>query len=164
MHKLRDVGAFRAIVRAYRLLPEAAVGAAPALAVGELAVALALVVPPTRTGAALAAIALLAVYSTAIAVNLARGRRSIDCGCGPLGARQPIGAWLLARNALLIGAAALTVRVPVARALVWVDGLTIVGGVVVLMCGWTAAHTLAGAATRAAIRTPARVHAAEASR
>ena len=164
LHKLRDRAAFREVVRAYRIVPDAAADAALGIALGELAVALALLVPSTRTSAALGAVLLLALYSTAIAVNLARGRRSIDCGCGPLGDRQPIGEWLLVRNALLIGAAALTVRAPSARALVWIDWLTVVGGVGVAMCTWMAAHTLAGTRTLARTGTVGPTRAAEAAR
>jgi len=146
LHKLRDVAAFRDVVRAYRLLPDAAVGAAPAIAVGELGVAAALLAPPTRTTGVLGALALLAVYTIAIAVNLGRGRRTIDCGCGPLGARQPISERLLARNASLMVAAAFAMRTPAARGLVWIDWVTIAGGVGALSCAWSAAHSLAGAA------------------
>jgi hypothetical protein len=144
VHKLRDVAAFREIVRAYRLVPDAAIAAAPAIAVGELAVAALVMLPSARSSAPLAAASLLTLYSTVIAVNLARGRRSIDCGCGPLGARQPISEWLVARNAVLVVAALLTLRTPVPRALVWVDGLTIAGAVAVLAAAWSAAHTLWG--------------------
>ena len=40
--------------------------------------------------AAAAAALLLALYAGAIGVNLARGRRDIDCGCGGPASRQPI--------------------------------------------------------------------------
>jgi len=146
LHKLRDAGAFRDVVRAYRLLPDAAVSAAPVIAAAELAVAAALVLPAMRTSGALGAVALLAVYSIAIGVNLGRGRRTIDCGCGALGARQPISEWLLARNALLALAALMTLRTPVPRAIVWIDWLTVAGGVAVAACVWTAAHLLFAAA------------------
>lgn len=142
LHKLRDVAAFREIVRAYRLGPDAAVTAAPTIAGAELAVAGLMLLPGMRSAAGLGAIALLAVYSAAIAINLWRGRRAIDCGCGPLGARQPISEWLLARNAVLVIAALAVLHGPAPRAWVWIDWLTVAGGVAVLACAWTAAHGL----------------------
>ena len=153
LHKLRDGAAFRAVVHAYRLVPDAVVAAAPAIAAGELAVAAALLLPSTRIAGAVGVVALLALYSVAIAVNLARGRRSIDCGCGPLGARQPISEWLLVRNGALVTVALLAMRAPAERALLWVDWLTIAGGVAAAACAWAAAHTLAGTGALAA--TPA---------
>jgi hypothetical protein len=148
-HKLRDRGAFAAIVSAYRLVPERAVAAATvAIAAAEALVATLMVLPGPRTAAALGAAALLALYSSAIAVNLARGRRTIDCGCGALGARQPIGEWMLVRNGFVAAAAALTVQPVAARALVWVDWLTVAGAVAVAVAVWSATHGLAAAASR----------------
>jgi hypothetical protein len=145
-------------VREFVLLPVSAVAGGAALGVGVLAVALLVLMPATRTSGALGAIVLLTLYSVAIAVNLGRDRRSIDCGCGALGARQPISEWLLVRNAVL-GLAAWTMVYPTAtRPLVWMDWLTIVGAIAVLGCAWTAAHGLW--ATRALSAT--RAHAAAA--
>jgi hypothetical protein len=124
------------------------VAAAPAIAAAELAVATALVLPASRTSGALGAVALLAVYSIAIGVNLGRGRRTIDCGCGALGARQPISEWLVVRNAALAGAALLTLRTPGPRTLVWIDWLSVAGGVAVVTCAWTASQLLFAAALR----------------
>lgn len=142
LHKLRDVAAFREIVRAYRLAPDAAVTAAPAIAVAEIAVAMLMLLPSLRTAAGLGAVALLTLYSAAIGINLRRGRRTIDCGCGALGTRQPISEWLLVRNAVLTIAALSTLHLPAPRAWLWVDWLTVAGGVLVLACAWTAAHGL----------------------
>jgi hypothetical protein len=148
-HKLRARATFQGVLEAYRVLPPALVPvAAPALAGAELAVAAALLVPAGRVAGALGAVALLALYAVAIAVNLWRGRREIDCGCGVSDARQPISEWLLARNALLAAAALSTLRPFAPRALVWVDWLTLVGALVVAACVWTAAHGLAAATAR----------------
>ena len=148
LHKLRDRTAFTGVLAAYRVLPEAVVPAAAiAVAVVELVVAGALAVGSVVAGP-MGALALLAVYALAIGTNLVRGRRTIDCGCGALGARQPISEWLLARNALLAVAAASLLGPVVARPLAWIDGLTIAGGVAVAACIWTAAHGLAAAAER----------------
>jgi hypothetical protein len=90
-HKLRDLGAFAASVAAYELLPaQLAPLAATQLAVAELLLVGTLVLPPARTGAALAALGLLALYSAAIGVNLVRGRRDLDCGCTGPALRQPL--------------------------------------------------------------------------
>lgn len=105
-HKLRDRTAFAATLAAYRVLPAAATDAAGVgIAVVEVAIAVAWLVPGAGPVAALATIALLGAYGAAIVLNLARGRRTIDCGCGIGGAPQPISAWLVARNAGLAGVA-----------------------------------------------------------
>ncbi len=135
-HKLRDMESFRAAVAGYRLVPAFLVGpAAVALAGGELLAAALLIASPGRPAAGpLAAAALFLLYGGAIAVNLARGRRDIDCGCGGPGARRPISGWLVARSAAL-AVLALAAAVPVAsppRSLVWIDALTIAGAVATL--------------------------------
>lgn len=110
-HKLRDRRAFSAIVRAYQLLPAPLAPVATAsLALAELALALALLLPGGRASAALAVVLLMALYASAISINLWRGRRDIDCGCSGPGAAQPLRPVLLLRNlviALLAGLAAL---------------------------------------------------------
>jgi hypothetical protein len=141
-HKWRDLSAFAAALAAHRLVPGALVPAlARALATAEAAVAAGLLVPASAAAAGCAAAALLAVYSGAVAINLARGRREIDCGCS---ARpQPLSRGLLARNAAL-GAAALLAALPVAeRAMIWVDALSAAAGATALAFVWLAAQSLA---------------------
>ena len=108
-HKVRNHLAFRGILGQYRLLPDALVPiAAPALVAAELIAALALLSPASLLHpmtAALPATLLLSVYTLAIAINLARGRTGIDCGCG--GQATPLSGWLLVRNGLLLGLAGL---------------------------------------------------------
>lgn len=103
--KLRDRDRLEGVVAGYRLMPEALV---PAVARGlpaiELAVAAGLVAGATRDIAALASAVLLAVYASAVAINLARGRRAIDCGCG--GRPRPIHPWLVGRNGVLAAVSA----------------------------------------------------------
>lgn len=109
-HKLRDRAAFAATLAAYRVLPASVTGAAGVgIAAVEAATATAWLVPGAGRIAALATIALLGAYGAAIALNLARGRRTIDCGCGLGGAPQPISGWLVVRNAGLAGVAWWTV-------------------------------------------------------
>jgi hypothetical protein len=101
------------------------VAAAGAIAL-ELALALALLLSLAGAPAALASAALLALYAVAIAANLLRGRRGIDCGCGAH--PQPLGPHLLARNAVLI-ALALAAALPASgRALTALDAVSIAGG------------------------------------
>jgi len=128
-HKLRDLEGFASAVEAYHLMPASlAPLAATQLAAAELVLVGTLVLPPARAGAALAALALLGVYSAAIAVNLARGRRDIDCGCTGPALRQPLSGWLLVRNAALIAVAAAAAAPTAPRALGPADALPIAGG------------------------------------
>src|ERR1700682_5508746 len=90
-HKLRARESWPAIVRQYRLLPEML--AAPVAALVPLTEALAaacLLWPRTRAAGALTAAALLLAYAAALAINLRRGRTSIDCGCFGLPRRHGI--------------------------------------------------------------------------
>jgi hypothetical protein len=99
-HKFSGLAEFRGALSAYRLLPEWAVGSsAVLLVVLEASIALALLF--RLEGASLAAFLLLGTYSAAMLLNLLRGRRWIDCGCG--GPGQPISYALLMRNAVLMG-------------------------------------------------------------
>ncbi|MBW2726382.1 MAG: methylamine utilization protein MauE, partial [Deltaproteobacteria bacterium] len=99
------------------------------------------------TGAAMAAL-LLGVYSAAIAVNLVRGRRGIDCGCLGPAADQSISPALLGRNAILV-AGALAAMLPAGhRSLHWVDSLTFVAGLATLSLLFIAANQLLATSTR----------------
>jgi Methylamine utilisation protein MauE len=103
--KLRDVEAFADTLAAYRILPidlvEPVARILPAL---EAACALALLAPWTRSAGEFAAAGLLTVFALAMAVNLMRGRRDIDCGCGDPSRRQPL-AWSLVTRNLTFAAA-----------------------------------------------------------
>ena len=115
--------------------------AAACVVLAELGTVVALVRWPR--GGATAAAALLAVYGSAIAVNLARGRRHIDCGCGKPAARREIGAWMVARNAVVTIAALAAAVLPVAaRELIWLDACTIVAATAMLAACWTATDHL----------------------
>lgn len=143
-HKVSDRTRFAASLDAYALLPPPLVLPIslllPAL---ECALAIGLLYAPTREPAAIASMALLTLYTGAIAANLARGRREIDCGCFASSARVPLTPWLIARNLVLIGAAALLVAPVRARAILWVDRFTVVAAVLVLWLLWAAAQRLA---------------------
>lgn len=148
-HKLRHPGLFRATLSAYRLVPRALeVPIAAGLAGLEAALAPALLLPASRPFAACAGSALLAVYALAIAANLRRGRRHIDCGCGGAGERRPIHAGLVWRNgalAVLLLAAAIPWSLrPWAAA----DAITVLLGALAAILLYRSIDTLFAAAAR----------------
>jgi phosphatidylglycerophosphate synthase len=67
------------------------------LPIAELLIGSALLLG-NRPAAPLAAIVLLLVFAAAMAINIMRGRRHIDCGCGHAGLRQELGWAKVARN------------------------------------------------------------------
>jgi uncharacterized membrane protein len=106
--KLTARDEFQGVVSSYRLLPSAMVPAfAALLPLAELAVGVGVVLPATRHFGAALAFALLMMFALAMAINLARGRTEIDCGCFKSGFRQTISGWLVGRNLLLAAGAAL---------------------------------------------------------
>ncbi len=135
-HKLAAPAAFRDAIADYRLVPGwATTATAAALVAAELGIGAALLVlvpvPGLGAAAGLATGALLALYTGAIAVNLRRGRRGMDCGCSGPGARRELDSGLVVRNVILIGTAALcALSVPV-RPWIWLDTATVAGGVAV---------------------------------
>ncbi|HKQ24801.1 MAG TPA: MauE/DoxX family redox-associated membrane protein [Burkholderiales bacterium] len=99
---------FQGVVSSYRLLPSAMVPAfAALLPLAELAAGIGVALPATRPLGAALAFALLLMFAMAMAINLARGRTEIDCGCFKSGFRQTISGWLVGRNLVLAGGAAL---------------------------------------------------------
>jgi hypothetical protein len=141
--KLRDLPRFASVIAAYDVLPQPP---ARIVAVGlpfiELGIALGLLVTQVRWVAAGAAGGLLFIYGAAIGLNLARGRRDLDCGCEGFGQRRPIAGWMLVRNALLIGIAALAVAPQAPRSLVPTDLLTLCGGLAAFVLIYFAADAL----------------------
>ena len=147
-HKVSEPRVFLQTLRDYQVLPPALVPAAvPMIVAGEASVAVTLLWPELAQTAAVACGVLLAAYSAAIATNLARGRRFIDCRCLGKGARQPLSGWLLTRNGALIFASALAALPTAHRTLTWVDGLSIAGGLCVLSLLFHATNLLAAQAT-----------------
>jgi len=150
-HKLRDVDAFRRAVANYRLFaPLWAVPVGALLIGAEIAVAFALWLPRLSAVAALTAAALLLLYAAAMAVNLARGRRDVECGCSGPAQRQPIRAALVVRNAGLALLALLCALPLAARPLTWLDLVTVAAAVLGAALCWIAADGLFAAAARAA--------------
>ncbi len=82
LHKLAALGEFSEILSAYRIVPN---GWVPVMAFGigvaEAMIGIGWLFADAKTWPALATIGLLTVYATGMAVNLARGRTHISCGC-----------------------------------------------------------------------------------
>jgi hypothetical protein len=101
-HAMRGWAVFGGIVEQYHVAPRwLAQLAAWILPPLQSVVAVCLVLPATsRVGAALG-MALLALFTVAITINVVRGRVSIDCGCG--GATgQKLSRALVVRNLLMM--------------------------------------------------------------
>lgn len=130
--KLRHRDLLPGVIANYRLLPNALVGpAALLLAPTEFVVALGLLLGGQSLAAA-AAIALLVIFATAMGINIARGRRQIDCGCGRSQLRQPLSWLLVVRNLLL--AALLVPRVLPGTAPTYADlAIALAGGLAVFV-------------------------------
>jgi hypothetical protein len=138
VEKLLGFGRFQGAVGEYRILPSAAVPVFAALVVAlELGASVLLVVPGYSRSGVVAAWLLLALVSSGLGINLARGRTDLDCGCG--GAGQRISWSLIWRNAglALIGLFALATTD--ARALGGADIAVIAAAAVV----WTALYRAA---------------------
>ena len=116
--KLRHLQDHARALDAYALLPAGAGRwLVPVLGIAELAAAAAIWPRGTRVAAVVLMLALLVLYSAAIAINLVRGRRDIECGCGGAATHVPLSGWLFARNAALMAAALAVYAVPHALAL-----------------------------------------------
>ncbi len=142
-HKLRDLTGFRVVLSEYRLVPELATGLTAVFAVSaEGLIALGYLVPAWSSAAGAAGACLFALYAAAIGVNLARGRSHIDCGCFGPARDEPISPALVGRNLLLATASAACLWPTGARSLVWLDAITIAGGVLFLGASYAAANRL----------------------
>ena len=108
----------------------------------ELGLGIGLLIPGLSTAAALGAVALLGTYTAAIAINLSRGRRDIDCGCGGPVPRALSGG-LVARNTILMVAFAASALPETGRELVWLDGFTVLATLAILGFLYVAEETLA---------------------
>lgn len=145
VRKTQDLARFTEIFAAYRVLPEAlARRAAWLIPCIEITVAAALLWAPGRRAGLASAVALLLGYGAALGVNLLRGRRDLDCGCGAARDRRAIAPWMVWRNLLLaaaLGAAALPWS---SRALGSTDALTLLGGLLACALLYATADRLLG--------------------
>jgi len=150
VHKLRDPGGFADALAAYALLPQRAIDVvARAIPLIEITVAIGLLLRVSREAAALVSTLLLGLYALAIAINLRRGRRELDCGCLGFGRRSTISMTLLWRNgALVLASLAAGVLPRRERALDWIDLFTVTVGVAAAALLYAAVEGLADAAGR----------------
>lgn len=150
LHKLADLQAFRGSLEAYDLAPLAMLALlGRLLPVLELAIGAGLLVPAARPVAAALGALLLLGYGAAMALNLRRGRRDLDCGCMGFGARSQISPALVWRNALAALASLCVGLLPrVERTLSWMDAWTIIAAVVVIALLYLALEGLRAAAQR----------------
>lgn len=166
VNKLRALEIFEGVVYNFRLLPEAMVRpVAYSLPFVELAVVAALVVPATRSYSSWSALILLGVFTLAVAINLLRGRREIDCGCFSSGhkssdLKQTLSWWLVLRNIVLAGlalwVASASATVPVGTGLEWLLGM--VTAIIVAIFYVTATRLSMAARYHAALRADALQH------
>lgn len=145
IQKFRSLERFADIVDAYRVLP-AAIGGPVAWLIPcvEAAIAVALMWAPARNAAVMAAMLLFVAYAAGMSLNLRRGRRDLDCGCGASRDRRPIAAWMVWRNAFLAVALGITLLPWSKRSLDFTDSLTLVGGLAVAIALYAAADRLFG--------------------
>lgn len=123
-HAMREWAVFGGIVEQYRLVPRRlAMIFARILPPLELAAAAALVLPETCRPGAMLSMGLMAMFTAAIMVNLARGRVAIDCGCGGAGG-QKLSMGLVLRNLVVMAGLALALEAPIEGV---VDGVTTIG-------------------------------------
>lgn len=142
-HKLRAPARFAKQLTDYQLLPNALVRpVSRVVPVLELAIAFALLVPASRSWAALSAASLLTLYAAAIGINLWRGRRDIDCGCAGPDQAQPLRPILLVRNSVLVGLALLASVMPIVRDLNVFDGFVTIAASAVALLVYAAADGL----------------------
>jgi uncharacterized membrane protein YphA (DoxX/SURF4 family) len=107
--KMSDAHHLGQVISDYQILPTRwSPWLARSLPLIEIGAGLALLIPALQIMALAAVTVLLAAYTAAIALNLARGRREIDCGCAGPGQEQTLSGWLLARNLFLITIALLS--------------------------------------------------------
>jgi hypothetical protein len=114
----------------------------------ECAAAAGLAIPSIRATAASMLLALLTIFSGAIAINLARGRTNIDCGCFGPALRQEISGWLLLRNFFLMILAVAVMLPAGGRAIESIDLVTIVFGALTLVVLYASANFAIGNAPK----------------
>jgi len=99
--KMHSWAILSGVVANYRILPPFMVKPTAWL-LPLLELALGAMLLPGSVWAVFAAMVLLAIFATAMAINLGRGRRHIDCGCGQSFLRQALSPVLVVRNAVLM--------------------------------------------------------------
>ena len=125
LEKYQDMAAFQLKLDNYQVIPAAlASGMTNLVFMIEIVATTLLLTPAYLYGVALSATLMLA-YTAGIAINLARGRTHIDCGC--LGSQgEGISGYHLLRNGTLIILLLVCFMPVIERQLVWLDYSTIV--------------------------------------
>lgn len=149
-HKLADLKVFERSLEAYDIVPRAMLPLlAQVLPIMEIVLAAGLLIAATRPAAGALGALLLLAYGAAIALNLHRGRRNLDCGCMGFGARPQISPALTWRNAIAAAASLSAGLLPrTQRVSSWIDTWTIIAAVVVLALLYLAMESLLASAQR----------------
>jgi len=146
LDKWRHFSQFEAAVSGYRLLPSLLIKPfALTFAAVETVTALLLLTPASRVPGAALALLVLGLATLGIVINLVRGRRDVDCGCGGLGhGSGGLSGWLVLRNVALFAVAIVICLAPpgIARPIVWLDGVTFLGATLSLLGLYYAANVL----------------------
>lgn len=145
VHKLRGLARFTQVFSDYRLMP-AALRRPVALAIPTLELAIALMLPwgPGRRLALCGGIGVLIAYAAAMAINLVRGQRDLDCGCGAGPERRTIAAWMIWRNLMLVLPLCIALRPWTTRSFDLPDVLTLAGGLTACALLYTSIDRLLG--------------------
>jgi Methylamine utilisation protein MauE len=145
VRKLQDLVRFTEIFAAYRVLPaplaQRLAWLIPCL---EFTIAAGLLWEPGRRLGVASAIAVLITYGAGLGVNLLRGRRDLDCGCGAARDRRAIAAWMVWRNLLLAAALGIAAMPWSPRSLGLTDALTVMGGLMACVLLYATADRLLG--------------------
>ena len=156
--KLRHYDEFVGVVANYRLLPAFVTAPAAWAVIGmEVYVCAGLLTPWLAASAAACALVLLAVFILAMGVNLARGRREIDCGCFQSALRQQLRPALILRNLVLMVLLMPVIIAATAATVPW-SALQLVDGIAAGLVGFVLYQALGqvlalGAGSRAAPRS-----------
>ncbi|WP_238321981.1 MauE/DoxX family redox-associated membrane protein [Komagataeibacter europaeus] len=140
--KLADHDSFLGVIASYRLVPSSLVTVvAWAIALAETLAAAALLSGMATRPGGLLSLALIAVFTLAMGINVARGRTALSCGCMPGSDGEHLSWKLVARTALCALPALMPVWIALPQAAV-LRVESIVGGVCLFMM-WRATRVLA---------------------
>ena len=146
VHKLTGFGRFRTILGDYRVMPGILVPmAAAAVPVLEIVLGLGWLFANEPRVAGLVTTGLLGLYTSAIALNLLRGRVHISCGCGfGKAARgdEALSWGLVVRNAAVLVAALAATMPQSTRAIGVVDYVVLVAALLGVILLFTAGNQL----------------------
>lgn len=117
IHKLIRRARTQGVVRKFAGVPQRLSAIAViAVALAELLAGLSLLVPTYRAAGAMLAALIWGGYLGLILRAIAQGRRDVDCGCSFGATQRPLGAYQVARNAVLTGLAAAVAAVSAVNA------------------------------------------------